>query len=680
MVLDLDIERIEEVASRLDLRQPNREALESLVGELTLHFDVDGKSAPFECVIDSATGVGKTYILAAGIEYLAAANAVRNFAVIAPGRTIRDKTVANFTAGHRKSLLGTMAADPLVITADNFDTPAIRGAIDDDTKVKLYVFTVQSLLQPTTRQGRRTHDFQEGLGAGFYAHLAALDDLVVFADEHHCYFGPAFSQAVRGLEPYAIVGLTATPDPKTPPEQLIYRYPLAAAIADRWVKTPVIVGRRDDRSDPATKLADGLQLLGYKEKASVNYCTERGLPILRPVMLVIAANTAEADEYGEILRSDEIEGGAWADSILVVHSNLKGDAKEQALADLDAVEDPDSPVRIIISVGMLKEGWDVKNVYVICSMRALVSKVLTEQTLGRGLRLPFGAYTGIELLDTVEVVAHERYEDLLRKANVLNEAFIDSYSRAELRRNAAGDLEVTRRTGPVVAPVIGDPDPGEKPDTPGTRGEVGVLPVDQRASRLDQETSTLALEQQFEPRDDMPEIKVPILRMTNVEAHFSLTDITDLDPFSKLGRQLAASPDRELQRTKVSAKVIVGPDGLRTTELVPSAATDHLRASATLSPLEGLVAGLTDALLASPVVPARADQAAGGPADHRRVPRRARPRGGHPPVRLRRQGRRPPGQAGDRRAPQVRVRTAHGGGRRGPPHRRHPDHQPQGRA
>lgn len=71
--LSVDIDRIEEVASRLDLRRPNREALESLVGELGLHYDVDGKPAPFECVIDSATGVGKTYILAAGIEYLAAA-------------------------------------------------------------------------------------------------------------------------------------------------------------------------------------------------------------------------------------------------------------------------------------------------------------------------------------------------------------------------------------------------------------------------------------------------------------------------------------------------------------------------------------------------------------------------------------------------------------------------------
>jgi hypothetical protein len=50
---------------------------------------------------------------------------------------------------------------------------------------------------------------------------------------------------------------------------------------------------------------------------------------------------------------------------------------------LHAVEDPDSPVRVIVSVAMLKESWDVKSVYVICSLRASVSEILTEQTLGR---------------------------------------------------------------------------------------------------------------------------------------------------------------------------------------------------------------------------------------------------------------------------------------------------------
>ncbi len=70
---------------------------------------------------------------------------------------------------------------------------------------------------------------------------------------------------------------------------------------------------------------------------------------------------------------------------------------------------------------MLKEGWDVRNVYVLTSMRASVSTILTEQTLGRGLRLPFGAYTDIEILDTLEVLGHERYEQLLAKAGALNE-------------------------------------------------------------------------------------------------------------------------------------------------------------------------------------------------------------------------------------------------------------------
>ena len=95
---------------------------------------------------------------------------------------------------------------------------------------------------------------------------------------------------------------------------------------------------------------------------------------------------------------------------------------------------------------MLKEGWDVKNVYVIASLRSSISDILTEQTLGRGLRLPFGAYTGIELLDTLEVLAHERYEDLLKKAGVLNEAFVDNRTRAVLRLNMHGQLVATTET------------------------------------------------------------------------------------------------------------------------------------------------------------------------------------------------------------------------------------------
>ena len=92
---------------------------------------------------------------------------------------------------------------------------------------------------------------------------------------------------------------------------------------------------------------------------------------------------------------------------------------------------------------MLKEGWDVKNVYVICSMRSSISDILTEQTLGRGLRLPWGEYTGWELLDSLEVLAHERYEELLKKAKAINEEFIDYRTRAVVRKNAQGEEVVT---------------------------------------------------------------------------------------------------------------------------------------------------------------------------------------------------------------------------------------------
>lgn len=142
----------------------------------------------------------------------------------------------------------------------------MRAAMDDDTQVKVYLFTVQSLVRPKSKQARKVRKFQEGLGAEFYEHLKSTERLVVFADEHHAYYGPAFSAAVRDLDPWVLLGLRATPDKRTPKDQIIYRYPLAA-VADKLVKTPVIVGRKDDRTDSLTKLTDGVTLLRAKAEA-----------------------------------------------------------------------------------------------------------------------------------------------------------------------------------------------------------------------------------------------------------------------------------------------------------------------------------------------------------------------------------------------------------------------------
>lgn len=594
-----DVDRVAAVAARLDLREPNREALESIAAEVAQHFELEGLPAPFRCVVDSATGVGKTFILAAALEYFAG-EGTRNFAVITPGRTILEKTRANFTAGSPKSLLGGMEVEPVVITSENFSSAAMRAAMDDEEQVKLYIFTVQSLTRPGSKQGKRTHAFNEGLGEAFYAALQGAEDLVVFADEHHTYFGPRFSEAVADLHPRVLIGLTATPHPKTPEDEIIFRYPLAAAIADHLVKTPVLVGRKDDRKDVETKLLDGVALLRLKEEAVARFAATKGIAVVHPLMLVVAEDIGQAQEVEDIVSASTFADGSFAGKVLTVHSK----SPDEALEALGRLEEPGSPHRIVVSVGMLKEGWDNKAVYVIASLRPSISDILTEQTLGRGLRLPFGEYTGTEILDTLEVLAHERYEDLLKKSGVINQAFIDRRTRAVLRRNAAGDLIPTLETteGLVPAVTAGDGDV----NAAAAEGTPAIAPFAEHTAAAENEVKKLA--EQLAPRAGLPALQIPVLKMQAPKSQFSLADITDTGPFEAAGKAIAADPEAELRRTRISAEIVTGQDGLRQTQLVTAAAVDKVESQASLLPLDDARRGLLDLLLASGVAPARQEQ------------------------------------------------------------------------
>lgn len=591
----LDEERVAAITAALDLREPNRRALESIAVEVAHHYGVVKSSEPFEGIVDAATGVGKTFILAGAIDYFAALGH-SNFAVVTPGRTILRKTAANFTAGDAKSLLGGMDVKPLVVTSENFDSAKIATALEDSDQVKLFVFTVQSLIKPKTDAGRKTHEFQEGLGKAFYEHLTGLDDLIVFADEHHTYYGDAFSAAVRGLKPYAIIGLTATPHRDTPAEQIIFRYPLAAAIADKLVKTPVIVGRKDDREDWETKLQDGIRLLETKKVLADQYALTHAKEKVNPVMLVIAQNIEDAHEVEKIVKRSDFLEGRYAEHVLTVTSKEKD--KEKALELLDGVEEPDSKVRVLISVGMLKEGWDVKNVYVICSLRSLISDILTEQTLGRGLRLPFGDYTGIPLLDTLEVIAHERYKRLLEKADAIREAFIDVETRATIRLDKEQPtVEIEEET--VEAEVAVD---GEESDGP------TITDTDTRTAEADKEVENAAVELRL--REGAPKILIPRLEMEVVESRFSLNDITELEPFKRLGERLADTPDDELVRDVLEAQVVSGADGLKETRFVARRAdeADAIVSAAGVIPLDEARKKLVEMVMASPIAPARGEE------------------------------------------------------------------------
>lgn len=365
------------------------------------------------------------------------------------------------------------------------------------------------------------------------------------------------------------------------------------------MKTPVIVGRRDDRRDDETKLADGTHLLELKRAVVDRYVALEGGSTVNPVTLVLAPNIAKAEGVGAFIDRDSFAGGRYRGKILTVHS----DQGEGALADLDKVEDPESPVRVIVAVGMLKEGWDVRNVYVIVSLRASVSEILTEQTLGRGLRLPFGAYIGIEMLDTLEVVAHEQYEKLLKKAEVLREEFVN-HRTLLLRHQEAGRVLPERREIAVEVPLrvdvasTGAVTAGASDDARRC-GEIVIGAVKERRAHAERQVEAAA--RVIRPSVGAPVLRIPVVKMTPLGAAFALADVAPA-VFRELGQRHSADPDSELLRTVLSAET-GGGGGTPWTRLVTRPAEDRVD-----SVMEESLLRLRMRLADAPEVPARASE------------------------------------------------------------------------
>ena len=92
---------------------------------------------------------------------------------------------------------------------------------------------------------------------------------------------------------------------------------------------------------------------------------------------------------------------------------MKGDESEENIRLLLSIEHAQNPVEIVLHVYKLKEGWDVNNLFTIIPLNAAKSDILAMQTIGRGLRLPFGQATGNEDIDTLDIVAHDHYRELV---------------------------------------------------------------------------------------------------------------------------------------------------------------------------------------------------------------------------------------------------------------------------
>ncbi|CAA9283773.1 MAG: Type III restriction-modification enzyme helicase subunit, partial [uncultured Chloroflexia bacterium] len=263
---------------------------------------------------------------------------------------------------------------------------------------------VQALLGPAVPAAARSG------GRTMVERLEDLPDLVVLNDEaHHVHDEELrWNQVLARLHERLPGGLSLWLDlSATPKDQngtyfpwVVSDFPLAQAVEDRIVKAPLIV-HRVEREDPRHNVTAANAVETYADwvRAAVARFREHERiyePMgQKPVLFVMAEKSVHADAIGGWLAGEE-ELGFSEDEVLVIHTNTRGEVNDadltkarKAVREIDA---PDNPIKAVISVLMLREGWDVRNVTVVLGLRPFSSNanILPEQAVGRGLRLMGG--------------------------------------------------------------------------------------------------------------------------------------------------------------------------------------------------------------------------------------------------------------------------------------------------
>ncbi|MDP9052212.1 MAG: DEAD/DEAH box helicase family protein [Acidobacteriota bacterium] len=469
--------QVNAIAGRLSLRQPQRESLEILdriteIAPPRKNVDIDAALAVIHAEYPSvtsferdfpslcfalATGVGKTRLMGAFVSYLHLAHGINNFFVLAPNLTIYNKLIADFTPNTPKYVfkgIAEFATDaPAIINGDNYESMA-STLFDITLRCKINIFNI-SKINSEVRGGKspRIKRLSEYIGESYFEYLAGLPDLVLLMDESHRYRASAGIKAINELKPVLGLELTATPFTESPKGPVLFKnvildYPLAKAMADGFVKEPAVVTRKN--FNPAgmspeeierVKLEDGVRLHESVKVQLETYAREYDRDIVKPFVLVIARDTTHAKKLLDLIQSEDFFKGAYKDKVIQVDSSKTGAEEEEMIARLLKVEQSDEPTEIVIHVNMLKEGWDVTNLYTIVPLRAANARTLIEQSIGRGLRLPYGKRTGVEALDTLSIVAHDRFQEIVDEANRP-----DSQIRLKAIVLDSGELEQKTRT------------------------------------------------------------------------------------------------------------------------------------------------------------------------------------------------------------------------------------------
>lgn len=379
-------------------------------------------SFPSFC-FDMATGIGKTRLMGAAIYYLYKTKGYKHFFILAPGNTIYDKLRKESNPSHPKYIFKGLEAEmgrPKVYDGENYTSYPVRYVqgeieIEKTSEIQLFIFNIGKIFNSKTDTTFRFHKYQETLGASFADVLASFKDLVICMDEAHRYYAPASMKAISYLKP--VLGLEFTATPKSH-KNVIYSYGLEKG-AGKYLKIPVMMGRTNMGGYSADdieemKIRDGLTLHENRKNIVRQFSSEHPeVKPVKPIVLIACKDTEHAKKIRALIDSEKFNDGKYRGRVIEIHSNMRGDETEDNIRKLLSIERTDNPVEIVLHVYKLKEGWDVNNLFTIIPLNAAKSDILALQTIGRGLRLPFGFITGNEEIDTLDIVAHEHYRELI---------------------------------------------------------------------------------------------------------------------------------------------------------------------------------------------------------------------------------------------------------------------------
>lgn len=589
------------IAGRLSLRAPQRKSLEildriteiaPLKKEPDIGADLAAIRSEFPTVTDFerdfpslcfalATGVGKTRLMGAFVSYLHLAHGLNNFFVLAPNLTIYNKLIADFTPNTPKYVLKGISefsiSPPVLTTGENYERQIASGGHLFPTTINIFNI---SKINSEVRGGRspRIRTFREEIGESYFGYLSGLKDLVLIMDESHRYRASAGIRAINELKPVLGLEVTATPFVEAsrgpiPFKNVIFDYPLGRAMADGFVKEPAVVTRKN--FNPAgmsteaierLKLEDGIRLHESVKVELETYARETMNPIVKPFVLVIARDTTHASQLIQLIQSEGFFEGRYAAKVIQVDSSKTGAEEDDMVEKLLKVERADEPTEIVIHVNMLKEGWDVTNLYTIVPLRAANARTLIEQSIGRGLRLPYGKRTGVIAVDRLNIVAHDRFQEIVEEANSPN-------STIRLQQVVLSPDQLQEKTVTFISQPQLEAKLGFKPDHPTSSTQISG--VNEAPAAFDAEEQKIAqiaygVIRKFESHPEKlpsvsylqkPEVQAALLKEVSDQLRPAQMELAGIAKQPDLVAIVARTTEMVVQQTIDIPRILVIPKG-----------------------------------------------------------------------------------------------------------------------